>query len=192
MPTFGRTDVGDGHDADLDIDRIRGIIGAPAAGDGTADSISVRLKCATAGNKTGKCALYNHTTSVLVGETEEKAVAVTNAYQWFTWNFVAHPNVVNATNYVIVLFLDYDDAHTVLIDGIEGVDHYKDQAYNGFPDPIAFNHFTITVSIYCTYTVGGAAPSKKRMLMGVGLMAKTPKFTARKVVPWKCPLPLYK
>lgn len=50
---------------------------------------------------------------------------------------------------------------------------------------------TPDLSIHADYTPS-AGVSKKRMLMGVGLAAKTPKFTARKVVPWKCPLPLFK
>ena len=46
--------------------------------------------------------------------------------------------------------------------------------------------------IFYVYGEAAGGPSLKRMLMGVGLMAKTPKFEARKVCPFKCPLPLFK
>lgn len=68
-----------------------------------------------------------------------------------------------------------------------------DRAYGAMP-----NHMTHggagnahDCSIYFTYTPTSTV-SKKRMLMGVGLQARTPKFIPRKVVPFKCPLPLYK
>jgi len=164
LAIFGNT-ADDSGEGDMDTDRIRGGDYTPVDGNGTADSISVRLKRTSAGNTTFKCALYNHATNALVGSTEERVLTLTTSYAWYTFNFTdPKPAIVNGTLYVIVVWVDFVSVYNWLAysGGAGATDHYRDETYGAWPNPITFNHYSYSnPCIYCTYTPSGGATVKK-------------------------------
>jgi hypothetical protein len=157
MGVFG-SEVDGTNDSHCDTDRIRGA-NYTCNGDGEADSIHVRLRAAANCNGTIKCALYDHTTNVLVGATEERTVALTPSFAWFEFNFIApKPTVVNGTVYVLCFWIDYVATDVILAWSGEGggpaADHYKDTAYGVWPNPIAWNHSVNTQQcLHCHWSV---------------------------------------
>lgn len=155
-------------------------------GTGTATNISWYGRLTNAGNV--KAAIFSDDGSdpdVKLGESGNVAVGIIS--QW--WDFAINVPVVNLTNYYLAVISDTSKIEINHALGGAAQTRYELQANYTFPDPWGVSGDLAWIfSIHCDYTPSGV--SKKRMLMGVGLMAKTPKFQPRKVVPWKCPLPL--
>ena len=185
MATFGREDVGE-TPVDLAPNSIRGTV-YTCLETGILNSMDIRCNPKSAGD--AKCLLYLHSDLSLKATSTARTFTGLEAEDWYTFTFAGEA-LVNAA-YVLCIFpgismniLRFNNAE---VDGY----HYQDVAYPNAPDPLVPTHANHQMSIHADYTPS-AGVSKKRMLMGVGLMAKTPKFQPRKVVPFKCPLPLFK
>lgn len=142
---------------------------------GTADSITVYLESNNVGAVNAKCAIYE-TDWDLVDETEELSVA--GGYDnWKTFNFPAPKQSLDAnTDYWLCAWAaDSESGKRILIFFAADSAQYshKTENYDGWPNPLTdmLGPYDYKMSIYCTYTPGGAPPgiASRRLLVGVGL-----------------------
>ena len=135
---------------------------------GTGDSITVRIMGWGAGEKV-KCCLYDASQNKLAdGETEERTTGGTSG-DWFTFNFLSPPSLVNAAYFIVAMsdsethaYYDYGGASGYVCKF--GCPHtYGD----GFPASISgcgTDYANSAVCIYCTYTAGGPPPAAKTLV----------------------------
>jgi hypothetical protein len=135
---------------------------------GTADSITVALKWGVVA-WTGKikCAIYLHSDLSLKGTTEERTIALTSTFTWYTFNFPApKPSLTASTEYILVVWAEAiggfpnPDVEVAYDTGDTNQGHNQPLTYTGtFPDPwTGVGHYIEKVSIYCTYTAAGGGP----------------------------------
>jgi hypothetical protein len=157
-PTFGYTTIG-ASSYDSYTDRILGSA-FTISEDGTADSITVAIKGSASNPAFNvKCGTYEDTVNPpFVDGTEQVSITVTATYAWKTFNFnTPKPDFTNATAYILCVWPDYPiyGCQIAYDTGDTNQGHWKNQAYDGWPDPCSFSHNTNKYSIYCTYTTGG-------------------------------------
>jgi len=128
--------------------------------DGTADSITVALAYyAGYPQWTGKleCAIYRHSDLSLKGSTEERTIALTNAFAWYTFNFTGtKPSLIATTAYVLVVWGESATGYATIAysAGDTNQGHRQPIVYSGsFPDPLVPAHSNDKFSVYCTYTL---------------------------------------
>jgi hypothetical protein len=156
---FGYETIGTGYYSSIE-DYITGSVFTITEA-GTADSITVALKYLTsAWTGKAKCAIYKHSDLSLVGATDERTITVTNTYVWYTFNFSVKPSLTANENYILVVWGQSaaGGVRTPYDAGSADQMHYQSIVYGDFPNPLVPTHVANKVSIYCTYTVGGAPP----------------------------------
>jgi len=188
MATFGYTTIGTDADSSL-----TGYIDASqftCPENGSADSISIALKCVTSWTGKVKCAIYlasDLSAPITNGTTEEKTLTLTTNFEWYTFNFPTSPSL-SATDYVLcawaegtgteVRFPRDDDANVNR--------WYENHDYNGWPSLSASDR-TGKFSIYCTYTPSGGGlsiPVAMRHYRNLRTaIASTRKLTFPKIAP---------
>ena len=127
----------------------------PIPQSGTADSITVDFFSFGAGK--AKTAIYQHSDSTLVKASGELSAAGSG---WKTFTLPdPKPTLTASTEYVLVAWASATYTRIRYDTGDTNQGHYKDVTYNGFPNPISFNHANYKFSIYCNYTVVTNYPS---------------------------------
>jgi len=150
-PTFGYTSIG-GSDADIQ-DTITGSVFTLSTA-GYAYNITVALRKFSGGTTFPvKCAIYRHSDLSLVAVTEEKNLALTTSYAWYTFSF-SSPAYLSADDYVLVVWGSLSYIHYVAYDaGDTNQGHTQVLSYNSFPDPLNPTHDNNKYSLYATYHV---------------------------------------
>ena len=126
---------------------------------GTATSITVALKRTVAGSDNVKCAIYKHSDLSLLAQTEERNLALTTSYVWYTFTFATPPSLIGGTDYILVVWGDYTAQNITCPydNGDANQGHKQTLAYGAFPNPLVPSHQNTKASIYCTYTMTGVA-----------------------------------
>jgi hypothetical protein len=122
---------------------------------GTAQNITVYLRQSSTNLPKVKCAIYKHSDLSLIAVTIEWTL--TSGWDnWKTFSFASPPTLTINTAYVLVVWYNHA-ADIFYIAGDTNQLHYSDQNYDGFPNPwVAPTHLAYKISIYCSYTTGGA------------------------------------
>lgn len=126
---------------------------------GTGNSITIWLKNSEVA-KNGKCALYDGTSVVSNGTTEELSIPL-DQDDWKTFNFAVAPTLANQAYRIEAWGASGDGELSHYVDsGIPDYKmYYKTETYNGWPDPLTWSEAdTYRVSIYCTYTLEDGVP----------------------------------
>ena len=174
--SFGYTTIG-GDESTLDnhVDGSKFTMGAIG---GTGDSITVALR-EYGGDWQGdvKCAMYLASAlsaPITNGVTEERNLALTGSFAWYTFNFPTSPNLLADTDYVLVAWAE-DVANTCYFarDADAGVDRwYETHTYNGFPSLSASDR-TGKFSIFATYTTAGVQEYSEEFTETVSVSASS-------------------
>jgi hypothetical protein len=102
-----------------------------------------------------KCAIYKHSDSTLVAESDVVSVPALTTKTWFDFNLSTIPQV-SAQDYVLSILSDGVNARAFVPDIPTGTEHSMDRTYaEGFPstaDFYGFGPFTRLLAIYVTYT----------------------------------------
>lgn len=103
-----------------------------------------------------KCAIYQCGYNKLIGVTEEKTINLSTTPAWFTFNFSDPKPVLMADDYFIVCTIS-NDASSGVGYSVEGSSYKRVQSNPtggyaiAFTDPLYFNEYMGSASIYCTY-----------------------------------------
>jgi hypothetical protein len=156
-PNFGYETKG--YSSDIVANQIKGSV-FTITETGTAQSITVYLSQYLSNLPKVKCAIYKRSDLSLIAVTIEWTL--TSGWDnWKTFSFASPPTLTINTAYVLVVWYDlpvrifYDAGDTDQL-------LYSNQNYDGFPDPwVPAEKLPYKISIYCTYTAGGATTYTK-------------------------------
>lgn len=154
MPNFGY-EVKATDSASNAGDKIRGSV-FTITENGEASKITVGLGAISEGTPNVKCAIYKHSDSTLVpnSETDARLISVAD-WPTVTWEeFIISgnkPSLIQGTEYVLVVWAD-GSIYAAWDTGDADQGHYDPAIYGGWPDPATFI-FTGAekYSIFCTY-----------------------------------------
>jgi len=142
----------------------------PIPEDGVGISMSAGLKSPDGWNAKVKCAVYRHSDLKLIGQTEERTIAVTTTFTFYTFNFAVQPHLVKGTDYVLLVWAEAAAGACQLAFAFDASadSQYKAVAYGGWPDPAVLTDSVNLFSVYCTYEadpapVGSFPPRKYRI-----------------------------
>jgi len=164
-PVFGYDTMG-GSNIGVD-DYMQGPV-YPIPENGVGISMSAGLKSTDGWNGKVKCAVYRHSDLKLIGQTEERTIAVTATYTFYTFNFAVQPHLVKDTYYVLLVWGENAAGSCWLAYNLGSGGHYQNVAYGGWPDPAVLTDVNELLSVYCTYEadpapVGSFPPRKYRV-----------------------------
>lgn len=146
MPTFGRT-----GGADTAINASNYLLWSNFASTGTGVAIKLSIYAQTVvGTTTVKCALYDNSRYLIVATGSN---TITTVLQWYDFNFVPPPDVINGTNYNLVIWLGSEGA--VQVSGSTTISNTRGYArtFNDWPAQLSpGNAIAMELLIYCTYS----------------------------------------
>lgn len=154
MPNFGYETKGTASGSDAN-DKIRGSV-FTITENGVATKITAGLAASAGGTANVKCAIYKHSDSTLVpnSETDARLIDVANWPTVTLEEFTIsgdQPELVADTPYVLVAWADAE-MYLASDVGDEDQGHYDPHAYGEWPDPAVFVlPSTSKFSIFCTY-----------------------------------------
>jgi len=153
--TFGYTTAG-GSDANTAANRLRGVLGTPAGGDGTVDSITVWAYNG-GGNINFKPVLVLQSSLAIVANGVGNVGVISTSKAEYTATYTIKPSVTNGVAYYVCVVAE-NNYDRIYYNSVAG-GHILSDTTNSYTTPTDPTDGTPTadfkLSIYATYTPGG-------------------------------------